>query len=158
MRRSLKSLWNSARSKAAETEAGWDAFWFTPSDPTLLGLIRILTGSMLIYTHVVWGLQLDAFFGPDGWLQPSLVQSMQRETFAWSYWWWIPPEWVWTAHRASIAILVLFTLGIQTRLTSILAFVVVVSYVYRVPCALFGLDQINGFLTLYCAIGPSGAA
>ncbi len=158
MRRSLKTLWNSLKRPIRNAEAGWDAFWFAPADPTLLGLIRILTGSMLLYTHFVWGLALDAFFGPDGWLHPSLVQAMQRDTFAWSYWWWIPSDWMWTAHYAAMAILALFTLGVQTRLTSILAFVVVVSYVHRVPCALFGLDQINAFLTLYCAIGPSGAA
>ena len=35
---------------------------------------------------------------------------------------------------------------------------VVISFVNRVPEALFGLDKINAILTLYLAIGPSGSA
>ena len=31
----------------------WNAFWYTPADPTLLGLLRIFTGLMLVYTHAV---------------------------------------------------------------------------------------------------------
>ena len=49
---------------------GWDAFWYTPADPTLLGMIRILTGLMLLYTHAVWGLALDDFFAPNGLAHP----------------------------------------------------------------------------------------
>ena len=40
---------------------GWNRFWFTPSDPATLGLIRILAGAMLLYTHVVWTLGLERF-------------------------------------------------------------------------------------------------
>jgi hypothetical protein len=158
MRRALTQLANKVRGQAQEIEAGWDRFWFTPADPNVLGAIRILAGLMLIYTHVVWGLQLEAFFGPDGWLSREVVETVQRDQIAWSYWWHVPSSLIWPVHIAGLCILILFTLGVATRITSILAFVIVVSYVNRVPCALFGLDQINGFLALYCAIGPSGAA
>jgi hypothetical protein len=158
MRRFVSSLRNRGAQIASELENQWNAFWFTPADPTLLGLIRILTGTMLVYTHAVWGLQLEAFFGPNAWLTPELVETMQRDQIAWSFWWRVPAEHLWTVHWTAIGILVLFTLGVATRLTSIASFLIVVSYVNRTPCALFGLDQINGFLTLYCAVGPSGAA
>jgi hypothetical protein len=51
----------------------------------------------------------------------------------------------------------MFTLGLWTRWTSWCAFLITVSYAHRAVGALFGLDQINGFLALYLAIGPSGA-
>ena len=35
---------------------------------------------------------------------------------------------------------------------------VVISFVNRVPEALFGLDKINAILTFYLAVGPSGSA
>ena len=35
------------------TRDGWNRFWFTPTDPATLGLIRILAGSMLFYTHLI---------------------------------------------------------------------------------------------------------
>lgn len=158
MRRFLTSLGRRIRRNANEVERSWDAFWFAPADPTLLGLIRICTGAMLLYTHAVWGLQLEEFFGPHAWLSRELVETMQRDQWAWSFWWHIPPGWIWPTHFAAMGVLALFTLGVATRVTSVLSFVVVVSYIYRTPCALFGLDQVNAFLTLYCAIGPSGAA
>lgn len=141
-----------------EVLAAWDRFWFTPVDPTLLALLRILTGSMLVYTHLVWGLALADFYGPDGWLSPETVASIQRGQTVFSHWWLVPADWMWPAHWLSVTILVLFTLGVATRLTSVLAFLITVGYVQRVPAALFGLDQINAMLTLYLAIGPAGAA
>lgn len=158
MRRLLISAWHRIRRQTGEIERQWDNFWFVPADPTLLGLIRVCTGLMLVYTHLVWGLQLEAFFGPDAWLTPELVETMQRDQIVWSYWWYVPTDMLWTAHYVSIAILTLFTLGVATRVTSILSFVVVISYINRTPCALYGLDQVNGFLTFYCCLGPAGDA
>jgi hypothetical protein len=135
---------------------GWDAFWFTPADPTLLGVLRICTGLMLLYTHAVWGLALDAFFGPAAWLSEDLVRAFQRGEYAYSFWWSVPSGWTWHAFAVSMVILALFTIGLWTRVTSVLALLVAISFVHRVPAALFGLDQINVMLTLYLAIGPSG--
>ena len=137
---------------------GWEAFWYTPADSTLLGLLRMLTGLMLLYTHAVWGLALDAFFGPTSWLGPDLVRALQRQEFAYSFWWLVPPGWERAAWGASMVVLGLFTVGLWTRLTSVLALLLAISFAHRVPAALFGLDQINVMLTLYLAIGPSGAA
>lgn len=136
----------------------WDAFWYTPADPTLLGAIRILTGLMLLYTHAVWGRALGAFFGPSGWLSPELVRTLQADQFAYSFWWYVPEGWAWAAHGLSMAVLAAFTVGLWTRATAILSLAVAISYAHRVPAALFGLDQINTMLLLYLAIGPSGRA
>jgi hypothetical protein len=57
---------------------GWNHFWFTPQDPATLGLIRILVGTMLFYTHVVWSLDLEGFFGAGGWLAPRRTASGLR--------------------------------------------------------------------------------
>lgn len=137
---------------------GWEAFWFNPADPTLLGALRLLTGLMLLYTHAVWGLALEEFFGPSSWLDAGLVRALQQDEFAYSFWWHVPARWLWQAHGIALAILLLFTIGLWTRVTSVLALVVAISYAHRVPAALFGLDQINVMLTLYLAIGPSGRA
>src|SRR5262249_10078030 len=70
----------------------------------------------------------------------------------------VPPASLWTAYVLSMLVLSLFTVGLFTRWTSILSLIVVISFAHRVPAATFGLDQINGMLTLYLAIGPSGHA
>ena len=143
---------------ARSLAAGWNDFWFTPSDPSLLGLLRILTGLILLYTHAVWGLVLVDFFGPAGWLSPRLVHALQQGQCTFSFWWLVPERGVWPAYAVSMAILAMFTLGLWTRLTSILSLVIVVSFAHRAPEAMFGLDQVSALLTLYLAIGPSGRA
>jgi hypothetical protein len=138
--------------------ADWNAFWYTPADPALLGLIRVLTGLMLLYTHAVWGLALADFFGRSSWLSTELVRMLGVDQYSYSFWLWVPARAMWIAHAASMVVLLLFTIGFKSRVTSVLALVVAISYVNRVPAALFGLDQINVMLTLYLAIGPSGQA
>ena len=64
-------------SAAPRHGAGID-FWYTPVDPALLGLIRILTGMMLLYNHAIWGVVLNDFFGPDSWLSQDLVADYSR--------------------------------------------------------------------------------
>jgi hypothetical protein len=158
MRRLLNPVFLYVEDCARATAEGWDAFWFTPADPTLLGVIRVLTGLMLLYTHAVWGLVLGDFFGPGGWLSEGLIRALQEGSYAYSFWWLVPEGWMWPAYGISMVILSLFTIGLWTRMSSILALVVTISFAHRVPVAMFGLDQINGMLTLYLAIGPSGRA
>jgi len=135
----------------------WDRFWFTPVEARSLGLLRLLSGVMLVYTHLVWGLALEEFFGPNGWQDPELVQTLQQESSAWSFWWWIPGEWLWPVHWGSLAILVLYAAGLWTRVTSVLSLVIAISYAHRAPMATFGLDQINILICLYLCLAPCGA-
>ncbi len=160
MRRLLSPAVRYVVDSARALAEAWNAFWFTPADPTLLGLIRIFTGLMLLYTHAVWGLALESFFGPRGWLSPELVRTIQHDQYTYSFWWLVPDggAGMWLAYGLSMLVLALFTLGLWTRLTSILSLLVVLSFVQRAPEAMFGLDQINCMLTLYLAIGPSGQA
>ena len=158
MRRLRGALVSYAEDSAQALAESWDAFWFTPADPTLLGLIRILTGLMLLYTHAVWGLVLPEFFGQGAWLNENLVRTLSEGDYTYSFWWLVPDGWMWPAYAISMVVLAAFTLGLWTRITSILAFLVTVSYANRVQAATFGLDQINAMLTLYLAIGPSGQA
>lgn len=140
-----------------DAATAWRTFWYDPADPYTLGIIRLLTGWMLVYNLLVWGLDLDAFFGPNG-LQPlQTVIDFHAGTPAFSLWFYVPEEWITTVHWTCVGICAMFFLGIATRVTSVLAFVITISYSQRVPVANFGLDQILGMLCLYLAIGPSGA-
>lgn len=158
MRRLLNPVVRDLTARARSLAGDWDAFWFRPADPTLLGLLRILTGLMLLYTHAVWGLVLGQFFGPVSWLSPALVRAIQQDQYTYSFWWIVADGWMWPVYGFSMAVLLLFTLGLFTRVTSVLSLLVVISFAHRVPQATFGLDQINAMLTLYLAIGPSGQA
>lgn len=145
---------------AAFSEAGrlWHRFWFEPADPILLGLMRILCGWMLFYTLLVWSFDLESFFSHEG-LQPiHAIRKLYADQHVFSFWLWISDSWLWPAHFTCLVIAACFCLGLATRVTSILAFLITISYSQRVPVANFGLDQILGMMCLYLAVGPSGAA
>jgi Vitamin K-dependent gamma-carboxylase len=57
-----------------------------------------------------------------------------------------------------MTVLFWFTIGLWTRISSILSLVVLISFAHRLPEALFGLDKVIGMLTFYLALGPSGRA
>jgi uncharacterized membrane protein YvlD (DUF360 family) len=113
---------------------------------------------MLFYTHLVWGLGLEDFFGSDGWLSPTAVKGTTG-AYSFSYLWLIQRSGLlWTAHIAGLVVMALLTLGLFSRVMSVLAFIITASYVNRAHGALFGLDQINLMLSTYLMVGPSGAA
>jgi len=158
MHRALSPVTGYLISLVARTAEGWNTFWYAPADPTLLGVIRVLTGLMLLYTHAVWGLALNDFFGADGWISRDLVNLLPTNQYAYSLWWLIPPGWLGPTYAVLLLILALFTVGLWTRVTSLLSLLIVISCVNRVPEALFGLDKINGIFTFYLAVSPSGRA
>ena len=136
----------------------WNRFWFAPSSPATVCLIRILAGAMLFYTHLVWTLELPTFFANEGVFSPEYRDMYSLDSpFVWSHFdWFSSAAWLWGSHIAALAILFALMIGLCTRVTSILAFLIVVSYCNRATGALFGLDQINGFLALYLAVAPCG--
>lgn len=136
---------------------GWNWFWYTPQSPETLGLLRLLAGAMLFYTHLVWALDLKAFFGPDAWLPGATARQ-----WAGNFW---TPLWhiesmplLWTVHLIGMAVIALAAVGWKTEITSKLSWLVALAYVHRMHGALFGLDQVNLMLAMYLAFGPSGDA
>lgn len=137
----------------------WDRFWFTPAEPQTLGLIRITGGAMLFYTHLVWGKNLIAFMGPDGWLPNDVMRDFFRGSFVWSHLWYFEsPAILWTLHSIALVIFALLTLGLFSRVVPILAWLITIAYCQRLNGAFFGLDQVNGMLAMYLALGNSGDA
>src|ERR1700676_103944 len=45
---------------------GWNRFWFTPSDPLPLGVIRVLTAAVALALYLTYWPDLQFWFGPDG--------------------------------------------------------------------------------------------
>lgn len=144
-----------------ETVAGWNRFFFTPADPATIGFIRCCAGAMMFYTHLVWTLRLNDFFGPHSWVsQESARDAIGLEhRLAWSVWWWIDsPAMMWAFHIVVLVVMAMYALGLFSRVTTILSVLAAISYVNRTPGALFGLDQLNIMLGLYICLAPSGDA
>ena len=138
--------------------AGWNRFWFEPSDPHTLAIIRILGGGMIFYTHLVWSIDLLAFLGPESWIPREVSMRLQEGTYTWSHLWYIEsPALLWAQHLLALLIFAMLTLGIFSRVSSVLACLLTISYCHRLEGALFGLDQVNAMLAMYLMIGPCGA-
>ncbi|MCA9179721.1 MAG: tetratricopeptide repeat protein [Planctomycetales bacterium] len=135
----------------------WERFWFAPSDPFVLSVLRWLAGGMLLYSHLIWGVELEGFFGPTGWNNADVVRSLQSDSYAWSFWWHVPANMLWPVHIACCGVLFCFWVGAFTRFTSVLSWVIAVSYAHRAMLANFGLDQIVTMLVLYLMLTPCGA-
>jgi len=142
----------------------FNQFWFTPRKPNVLGLVRLLAGLITFYSIAVWTLELSTFFAADG-LLPMEYRSALGGWAAWSHLDWFAPAsagdattGMMAAHVVGLIIVAMFTVGFQTRVTSVLTALLVISYGNRSIGAGFGLDQIVSFLCLSCAIGDSGGA
>ena len=135
----------------------WDRFWFHPRDPLVLGSMRFLAGAIILYTHAVWTFELEGFFGPAQLLPIEHNRLITGSLFAWSHFHWIE-SWsiLWTLHWVALLCMLMFCLGLMTRVTGILTALFTISYANRAVGATFGLDQINVLLAFYLAIGPSG--
>jgi hypothetical protein len=142
---------------AAAVSQAWRRFWLAPEDPIKVCLLRWLAGGMILYTHLVWSIDLADFFSSTGWQSAELVRELQRDEWAASLWWLVGDSQLWLFHLSCVAVLLMFWIGLFTRATSILTYLIVVSYANRAPLAMFGLDQINTLLALYLCLGPCGA-
>jgi hypothetical protein len=161
------------RNYFADAWAAWDHFWFAPTSPSTLSAIRVLAGAMLLYTHLVWSFDLNAFFGPDGWLPASLMQEVHQagndpdgpgpeigaKRWMWSHLYYIEsPRILWTIHVVALVVFFLLMIGLFSRTMALLGYLFAVSYANRItPGAYFGLDKINCMLVMYLMLGPCGA-
>lgn len=157
----MKVLFSSIADWFRAVGKGWNDFWFAATDPALLSLLRMMTGLMLFYTHLVWSMDLSAFFGPKAWITlPVLkkIHEFEGSNYAWSHFNLIESVWlVWVVHILALVILLMFTLGLFSRTTAVMAWLITVSYLNRISLAEFGLDRVNVMLAMYVMLGPCGA-
>ncbi|HEY2157820.1 MAG TPA: DCC1-like thiol-disulfide oxidoreductase family protein [Isosphaeraceae bacterium] len=160
MRRLLIGPIRYLRNLGRDARAAWDQFAFAPADPTPLGVVRVAAGALAFWTVFVYGLDLHAYLGSDGWMSPMAVrQAFEGRPAAWSFWWLVPDGLLRPAWVACLVILALFTVGLWSRVTAVLAWAIVVSTARRAPASLYGFDQINSTWLLYlAATGASGRA
>ena len=123
--------------------------------------MRVCVGLLVLWSMLVYGIDLSDYFGSEGWADPATLERVQGQQmpYAWSFWTWVPDSLLRPAWVVCLAVLVLYTVGLWSRITAVLAWVIVVSTIRRAPISLFGFDQITSTLTLYLAVtGASGQA
>lgn len=142
---------------------GWDRFWFAPRRSHTLAGIRICTGAMLLYTHLVLAVDLESFLGANAWISPDMARQLHDGSFgindgAWSYLWYATsPTILWIHQLLAIAVTLCMTIGLATRVVVPIAWLMQLMFMHRLTGALFGLDQVTTMLVTYLVIAPSGS-
>ncbi len=145
-----------------EFGTAWTRFWFTPRDSVVLCLVRVLTGIVALYYIVSHSADLVRWFGPDGILNASTTQRLTgaeqlRYSFHYSYLYLAEtPASLWILHGAGLLVVLAFTLGLWSRLTSIGALIVVLAYVHRAPMITGQLEPVLTMLLAYLCLAPTG--
>jgi hypothetical protein len=138
----------------------WVRFWFTPADPVALHGLRLLAGLLFLAWLLTFAGQQEAFFGLGGWFDRQAYRDTARlpeglpPTTGWSFLYLCGsnPALLKTAYWLSAAVLALFALGLWTRVTAVLAWVVVVSFVVN-PAISYDADHLLPVLAFYLMVG-----
>lgn len=137
----------------------WQRFWFTAVDPIGLDGVRVLAGSLIFCWLAAFAGHQYGFFSLDGWFdrvayrEASILPEEVRPIMSWSLLY-LAPNAI-TLHVfffASLITVALFTLGIATRLTSVLTWLIVASFTAN-PAIFHGGDVLLLILSLYLMVG-----
>src|SRR5487761_1461824 len=164
---------------AAELGQGWNRFWFAPGDPFTLGVIRVAAGLMALYLLATYTPRdLDRYFSSDGLVRLDTLRALEEQTrddarqmlpgqireampreYRFSYLDYFHSQGgLITVHALGMGVLLLFTAGLFTRIMSVAALVVVLSYLHRGPMLTSQVEPILAFVLFYLCLGPAGAS
>lgn len=174
----LQTSESSSPSVLTNIVRGWDQFWFSRTDPTTLALMRFFCGLVVFYVHLTYSWDLLSYIGPEAWVDKEVADYVQREmpvyslplgwgdqltkvaqgNFYWSIFYHITdPAWIVFLHVFFLTCMLLFALGLFTRVTAALSWLGAMCYVQRASSTVFGLDTMMMIVLFYLNLGPSGA-
>ncbi len=138
----------------------WVHFWFTPVDPVGLHTLRLLAGLLFLTWLLPFAGHLDSLFGLQGWFdQQAYVEAARLpdgppKPLGWSilYLSGTSSKLLVTLYGLSLGVLVLFTLGLWTRLTAVLTWIIVASFTMN-PVLDYEADALLGILAFYLMVG-----
>src|SRR5262249_50899508 len=154
---------------------GWVRFWFTPADPIGLHWVRVFAGLVFLFWLLPFAGQLDAFYGAQGWIDSEAYYEMSRADQrlqailsgaeqgippqpvpprGWSllYLVWNDSGMLHAFYWGSLAVILLFTLGLCTRVTSVLTWMIVVSFLAN-PVLRFEAEFLLVIVAMYLMVG-----
>jgi hypothetical protein len=143
----------------------WNRFWFTPSDPLPLCILRMGVGASLVLYLLLLSADVTVWMAPHGIMSRDLYQQSvigDNATNRIAYWSVFNlcrnAAQVQAVHYVFLLIAVLFTAGVLTRVTAVLALAALLQYVHRAPIVASQVEPLLSFLLLYLCLGPCGAA
>jgi len=142
---------------SARFGAAWNDFWFAPSDPLPLAVLRICVGSLATYIVGSFGFELLRYFGPNGMLPVQTIVEVSGTTRFSLLDYASDATSVYVIYGASMAALAAFTAGLWTRLTSILSLIAYLTFFHRGLILTGWVEPVVAMSLLYLCVGPCGA-
>lgn len=135
-----------------------DLFFFKPQNTKALGLFRIFLGSILLYNLLILSKDLIPFYSEKGVLPiDTLEQVMARPYFTCLTY--VSNDWLLCVFFGLLVLAaVFFTLGYHTRLSTILLFILLMSFNERNPFVLFGYDDVVRCMLFFFLFSPAQMA
>ncbi len=136
------------------SRAAWTRFWFTPMVPAPLHVIRLLSGLLFICWLLPFAGHVVDFFSIDGWFNAYFEVGRVQEELP------VPLGWsvlylcgsnttlLHVMYWSAIGIFLLFALGVATRVTGVLTWVMVVSFTAN-PASSYDADFLLVILAFY---------
>jgi hypothetical protein len=138
----------------------WRRFWFTPIDPAGLHVVRLGAGLLFFFWLLAFAGHQSEFFGLQGWFDRKAFSEAVRqnenlpEPITWSLLYFLGGNSTLIDGIYILALVVtgLFALGVATRLTAPLTWLVVLSFVCN-PAISYDADHLLILLAFYLMIG-----
>ncbi len=140
---------------------GWNHFWFkSRSDSQLasLGIFRICFGSVMLVFYLTRSPDVEFFYGENGIMPLQHLASL--EWMAWNptiFNWITDPRALHAFHGLFTLALLTLTLGLFTRFSAVLVYLLHLMFLNRNMSVMFGVDTIGTFYFLYLCFADSGA-
>ena len=140
--------------------ASWVKFWFTPVDPVGLVALRVLGGLLFLLWLLPFAAEPEALFGLGGWFDEQAYRDTARvpelppHLFSWSalYLCGTNPMVVRLVYWLAVAVIALFSVGLWSRVTGVLTWIIVVSFTAN-PATAYDADPLLRMLAFYLMIG-----
>lgn len=144
--------------------SGWNRFWFQRDSPKTVSCLRIVVGVVALIYALTFTSELAIWFADGGVLPVDRTYRLTgaadptARVFYWSLFYLAHTSTqLYALHAIGLLSILLFAVGFQTRYTSIIATVFVLSYGERAPMLMGVLEPLLCPMMLYLCLAPCGA-
>jgi hypothetical protein len=139
--------------------AAWDKFWFTPESPAGMGLMRICYGLLLLQFCYLVAPNVMEFFGNNAVVS---VETAHKYTSVPCVNWIVSEHlddaWIWVLFGTLCLSAITLTLGLCSRTSAIIVFLLLCSFQHRNLFVLNGGDVLMRITAFYLMISAAGHA
>ena len=137
----------------------WNSFFFAPQSPLPIGLFRILYGICVSATLILLHSDWLSWFGAHAWVSEDTMKVIEPGPRI-NLFTLLPQDdrWITAFFWFSLAFAVLLTVGLWTRVSSVVVFVCVVSIQQRALLITHGGDKFLRAAGFFLMFAPAGAA